>query len=187
MPIHRKTVRHFDEPGVAHYLTFSCLRRQQLLSKDRTRLWLIDSLTKANAKHGMHLWAWVIMPEHVHLLVWPTMPYSIAAYLRSFKTPMAKKAITHLRTEAPTFLSRLQSADGAFHFWQIGPGYDENVSEPRRVHEIIEYIHNNPVKRGLCLAPEDWRWSSARAWRGDLDVPIQVQRTHVPIWTPWTP
>jgi|GEM_PF-6226249 len=49
-----------------------------------------------------------------------------------------------------------------FRFWQKGPGYDRNISEPGTLQATIEYIHKNPVRRGLCQAATDWKWSSAR-------------------------
>ena len=64
---YRKKVKHYDREGDAHFLTFSCCQRLALLSKDRTRQWFLDALDKGRVKHGFDLWAWVIMPEHVHL------------------------------------------------------------------------------------------------------------------------
>ena len=50
----------------------------------------------------------------------------------------------------------------AFRFWQEGPGYDRNLNTCRAVEAAIDYIHLNPVRRGLCHRARDWRWSSAR-------------------------
>ena len=58
-------------PGHAHLLTFSCFRRMPLLSKDRTRRWFLEALGAARSALEFDLWAWVIMPEHVHLLIYP--------------------------------------------------------------------------------------------------------------------
>jgi putative transposase len=57
-------------------------------------------------------------------------------------------------------------------FWQSGPGFDENIVEPRRAVVKAQYIHNNPVRKRLVDSVEDWRWSSARFWggRGDFDL-----------------
>ena len=68
---HRKRVKHFDIPGHAHLLTFSCFRRMPFLSKDRTRRWFLEALGAARSALEFDLWAWVIMPEHVHLLIYP--------------------------------------------------------------------------------------------------------------------
>src|SRR5690349_9019179 len=93
----RKRVRHFDLPGDAHFLTFSCFHRLPLLSKDRTRIWLVEAITGARSKHGFELWAWVIMPEHVHLLLYPKQGGAeIARVLADIKRPVAQRAIAYL-------------------------------------------------------------------------------------------
>jgi putative transposase len=85
-----KRCRRYNEPGHAHFLTFTCFRGQPFLSRDRTRQWLADALARACEQHQFHLWAWVFMPEHVHVLVWPTQAsYSISAFLTSMKQPVS--------------------------------------------------------------------------------------------------
>ncbi len=104
----RKQVRHFDEPGHAHFLTFSCYRRLPLLSKDRSRRWLIDAIQAARLKHQFDLWGWVIMPEHVHLLLWPKHPgYRTHLILADIKRPVGQEAIRWLEANHPEFLARL--------------------------------------------------------------------------------
>jgi len=70
----RKRLRRADNPGDARFLTFSCFRRQPLLSRERSCRWLLDAMDRARETHGFDLWAFVIMPEHVHLLVYPATP-----------------------------------------------------------------------------------------------------------------
>jgi putative transposase len=78
-----KKCKRFNQRGDAHFLTFTCYKRQPFLIKDRSKQWLLESLLYARHKHNFHLWAYVIMPEHVHLLLWPTTPeYSISKILR---------------------------------------------------------------------------------------------------------
>lgn len=201
----RKEVQHFDN-GEPHFLTFSCYRRLQLLSKDRTRNWFVQALADARELHGFHLWAWVIMPDHIHVLLWP--PFNligqnpgpsiqcgpnqgrIRGILSSLKLPVSKKAIAYLTEHAPAYLSNLEfrDADGKSHrFWQAGSGYDENVIETEALHAMIEYIHMNPVRRGLVDRPEQWKWSSARDWMGLEGSPILVDRTLPQLLeVPWT-
>src|SRR2546423_15624503 len=93
----RKRVRHFDLPGDAHFLTFSCFRRLPLLSKNRTQKWLVEAIADARTKHGFDLWACVVMPEHVHLLIYPRADNcKIAAMLADIKRPIAQRAIAYL-------------------------------------------------------------------------------------------
>jgi putative transposase len=163
----RKTCRRYNEPGHAHSLTFSCFGRRPFLSKDRSRLWLVEALDRARQKHAFDLWAYVIMPEHVHLLIWPREPlYSVGRILTSIKRPVSMKAISYVRVSAPNSLSSMkdQQPSGVVHyrFWQRGGGYDRNLFEPKTIWAEIDYIHANPVRRGLCESPTDWAWSSAR-------------------------
>lgn len=90
----RKQCRRHDDPGHAHALTFSCYRRLPLLSKDRTRAWLIESIAEAGHSECFDLWAYVIMPEHVHVLLapHPDTP-GISRILWRIKRPVACKAI----------------------------------------------------------------------------------------------
>src|SRR2546422_141590 len=104
----RKRVRHFDLLGDAHFLTFSCFHRFPLLSKDRTRKWLIEAIGNARTKHSFDLWAWVIMPEHVHLLIYPrSNDCKIAAVLADIKRPVAQRAIAYLVGRKSSFLKQL--------------------------------------------------------------------------------
>ena len=179
--VHRKKVRHFDEAGHAHFLTFSCYRRMPLLDRDRSRQWLVDALTDAREKHGFDLWAFVIMPEHVHFLIRPRLPdYTTKSILADIKRPVGQKAVAWLCQNRPEFLDRLtiHNRNRNYHrFWQAGPGQDHNVYDPAAVHEIIEYIHNNPVRRGLVTRAEEWLWSSASDWATYEDVVLKIDRT----------
>jgi putative transposase len=182
---HRKTCHRYNDSGHAHSLTFSCYHRQPFLSRDRSRQWFVDAVGRAREAHEFHIWAHVIMPEHVHLLVWPTRPdYNISDILNSIKQSVSKKALIFVRRESPSFLSRMEDRqpNGVVHhrFWQRGGGYDRNVVEPATVHQQIEYIHNNPVRRGLCQKPEDWQWSSAADHAGIRIGPLPIDRESVP-------
>ena len=178
---HRKTCQRYNIPGHAHALTFSCFRRQAFLSKDASRQWLIERIDRARQKAHFHVWAYVIMLEHAHLLVWPTEPvYDISDVLNSIKQSVAKRALLFVHRHAPEFLSRMEDRqpNGRVHFrfWQRGGGYDRNVFEPATVFEQLVYMHNNPVRRGLCVKPEDWLWSGAADYAGIRVGPLRLDR-----------
>jgi putative transposase len=131
----RKTCRRHNEPGHAHSLTFSCFCQRPFLSKDRARLWLVEAIDRARQIHAFDLWAYVIMPEHVHLLIWPhDAQYSVSRILTSLKRPVTLKALSHVRSSAPAFLSRMEDRQPGgqrhYRFWQRGGGYDRNLTEP---------------------------------------------------------
>lgn len=177
----RKKARHYDVPGDAHFVTFSCYRRIVLLSKDRTREWLVQSLAKARLAHNFDLWAWVIMPEHVHLLLYPRdRIYKMSKIGWRIKQPVGRKAIRWLKKHSPGFLDSLTvlNKNRTYHrFWQAGPGFDRNLSELTSLLEVIDYIYFNPVRRGLVERPEDWFWSSAAEWSGRSETPLPVDKT----------
>ena len=153
------------EPGDAHELTFSCYRRFTFLKAERTCEWLANSINEARNKYHFQLWAYVFMPEHVHLLIWPTQPdFAVSKVLKAIKQLVGTKAIEYLRRYAPAWLPRITVRQGGItqrRFWQPGGGFDASASEPRAILAMIEYIQNNPVRRGLVIRAENWKWSSA--------------------------
>ncbi|HUS90764.1 MAG TPA: transposase [Phycisphaerae bacterium] len=165
----RKTCKRYNAPWDAHALTFSCFRQKAFLSRDRTREYLAQAIAAAKQTHGFHVWAYVIMPEHVHLLLLPAAEtYSISNILRSLKQPVGRKAIGYLRRENPAGLAVMATGQkhAPYRFWQDGGGYDRNIRSRDELVSMFEYIHLNPVRRGLVKSPDQWPWSSARAWRG---------------------
>ena len=67
------------------------------------------------------------------------------------------------------------------HFWQRGGGYDRNVTEPSTLEKMMEYIHLNPVRRGLVEQATDWKWSSAN-WYVSGKGPLPLDQIP-PEWT----
>ena len=164
---YRKAVKHYDEPGQAHELTFSCYRRFPLLDDDGRKRLLSEGIDRAMHGQGFDLVAFVYMPEHVHLLVFPrNCEAKIERLLFAIKRPVSFRIKRKLLTRDDPLLGKLLIRDRpghrAFRFWQEGPGYDRNFTSPEKAIKAINYIHHNPVRRGLCLSPGDWKWSS---WR----------------------
>ena len=177
----RKLRRDSTWPGDAYELTFSCYRRFPFLSRDRTREWFVEALNQAREKLAFDLWAWVIMPEHVHLLVSPNGSQTTIGKIRShIKEPVARRAMNYLEINAPEWLQKITVSEGSRtrrRFWQPGGGYDRNCTEIATAHAMIDYIHLNPVRRGLVEQSTDWEWSSARWYAGLRPVPIEVDAT----------
>jgi putative transposase len=176
----RKTIRHFNDPGHIHFLTFSCYRQIPFLKSDRAKQWLVEAILRAREKHQFALVAYAIMPEHAHLLIQPlTRQYDTAAILKSVKQPVARKAKRFLEEENLVWLEKLTVRRGCrevFRFWQAGPGYDRNIRDEKELLEKIQYIHNNPVKNGLAVTAEDWPWSSAGWYLGRYDGKIGIDQ-----------
>ncbi|MBM3995813.1 MAG: hypothetical protein FJ303_16925 [Planctomycetes bacterium] len=126
-----------NDPGHAHELTFSCYRHYPFLKAERVCEWLAEAIGDARREHDFLLWAYVFMPEHVHVLVWPKQPqYDIGGILKSIKQPVGVRAIKHLRQHSPLWLPRITVKKGAKterRFWQAGGGFDRNVTDPRLI------------------------------------------------------
>jgi putative transposase len=184
MPImpHPKTVQHYHEPGHLHELTFSCYGRRPLLTNDRWQEVLARSIDAAGKEEDIQLVAFVFMPEHVHLLVYPASPKpDLGRYLARIKQPCSKQVKQQLAGQQSRLLKTLtvQERPGktCFRFWQEGPGFDQNIFTTDVISASIDYIHKNPVARGLCRRAVEWKWSSARYY---LDEPPMVQHVHLP-------
>jgi putative transposase len=135
-PNNFKQCRRYNKPGDAHAMTFSCFHGLKLLNYDRTRRWFLDAIELARHKHTFDLWAYVVMPEHAHLLVWPRgQVYSISDVLSTIKQSVSKRAIAYLRKNAPQTLVKLRDeAPGGrviYRFWQRGGGHDRNIYSRR--------------------------------------------------------
>ncbi len=161
MPLQREPRRkNLNIPGHAHGLTFSCYRTQKLLTCERTCRWLAEAIDAAREKHQFSLWAYVFMPEHVHLIVCPQQrEYDIASIRKSIKAPTARKAICRMQKESPQSLEMITRHRGSRTerlFWQSGGGYDRNIDEPATLERMIDYLHANPIRRGLVASASDW-------------------------------
>jgi putative transposase len=179
---YRKRRRVFNEVNHAHELTFSCYHGIALLSKDRTRTWLIESLDRARREWKFALWAYVIMPNHAHVLFFPLdAEYRMDLICKAIKQSVARRAISWLREHSPGFLKQLAGTGSGtrrkYHFWQPGGGYDRNIDNSTTAWNAVQYLHLNPVRKHLVERPEDWRWSSAQWYAGQRDVPLKMDGT----------
>jgi len=184
---HRKTRRTDDTPGDSHFLTFSTYKRIPLLTKQRSCQWIVDAIGLSRERNPFDLWAWVIMPEHVHLALYPLQETKIAAILKTLKQSVSKRAINWLKENSPDYLPTIEDVQPngkrTYRFWQRGGGYDRNLRSVRDIHEKILYIHQNPVVRGLAPRSTDYRWSSAKAWETGVNDPLSIDRASVPSLT----
>jgi len=118
--------------------------------------------------------AWVVMPNHVHVVVWPKPPQTLSAILHSWKSYSAHEINHRLPTPVVPF-------------WQ-GESYDHLIRDEDDLHRCCHYTLMNPVNAGLCARMEDWKWSSAQVAQpavvaqpspaaGSGTVPVRVSGT----------
>ena len=174
-----KKVKYFNLPNNVHELTFSCFRNQHFLKNERFCRWFLEGLDKARIKYRFKLIAYVIMPDHVHLLIYPMEEnYNMSKILSGIKVSLGRKVVNLARNTRSPLLKRMAhgNPDGlqVYRFWQSGGGYDRNLISKKAVLNSIEYMHNNPVRKGLVNYPEEWVWSSAGYYAGSVDNPIRI-------------
>jgi putative transposase len=131
-----------QEEGDVHFVTFSCYHRLGYLGAAAARDLFEEALGRMSYCYQFNVVGYVVMPEHVHLLLDEPGKGSLAVGLQALKLSVAKRA-----TQRP--------------FWQARY-YDFNVFTAAKRFEKLHYMHSNPVKRGLVVNPEDWLWSSCR-------------------------
>ena len=125
---HRKS---YNTPGHVHFLTFSCWQRLQFLKRRPACSEFVKSLDHARNIERFDLWAYVIMPEHVHLLIRPRHEsYEIARVLRRIKEGFARQILSDWRENYPERLEAAADTTGGpirYRFWQPGGGFDRNL------------------------------------------------------------
>jgi putative transposase len=177
MPL-RKTRRRFEIAGQARFLTFSCFKRLPLLHNDAIKNAFVEQLCLTRNRLRFALNAWVVMPDHVHLLLVPDPPtVTVTAILTALKRPFAARVLQRWRELDAPILTKIVDASGLERFWQPGGGYDRNIDSDAEFFEKVQYIHNNPVMRGLVASPVDWPWSSARWYSGRREGTLALDAT----------
>jgi len=144
-----------------HFVTFSCYRRLPFLGTASNRDCFIRILNQVRCKWNFLLLGYVVMPEHVHLLISEPKEGSPSQALQVLKQQVSRTLRKKWRKPPlGQLLLKFAVVQGAEeHFWQRR-FYDFNVWSERKFWEKLEYMHANPVKRELALHPRDWPWSS---------------------------
>ncbi|ACO33629.1 MULTISPECIES: transposase [Acidobacterium] len=154
-----KALVRYQNTGDLHFVTFSCHGRKPYLDHASARELFEHSLEAMRQRYDFLLLGYVVMPEHVHLLVSEPREAMLAKALQAVKLSVAVQ-----RRERP--------------FWQARY-YDFNVYSPAKRVEKLRYMHRNPVKRGLVAQPEQWSWSSFRHYATGEAGTVEIQSS----WT----
>ena len=163
----------FHQSGQSHFVTFCCYHRRRLLDTDESCRIFESALERVRRSYRLYVYGYVVMPEHVHLLLsepncltqakvgleWATRPqqYTLADALKSLKQGVSRRLLGN-----------------AEHFWQKRY-YDFNIRNYPQFVEKLRYIHRNPVKRGLCERPEDWEWSSFQHYSSGCEGRVEIE------------
>ena len=144
--------------GDFHFVTFSCAGRKSFFRTARGRDLFEASLEKMRIRYEFYVAGYVVMPEHVHLLVSEPRTVVLGAALQALKLSVAVQSV-----QRPFWLRRY---------------HDFNVFSEGKRTEKLHYIHENPVNRGLVDEPGEWRWSSYLHYltgeRGVVEIESEV-------------
>ena len=160
MPHHLK---RYQEAREGHFITFSCFHRRGLLRTVRAREVFLRVLEQTRRRFEFVVMGYVVMPEHVHLLVSEPERGRLSAALQVLKQISSRRLRGTGGRRSPAQQLLFPRQEPATHFWQRRY-YDFNVRTAKKRIEKLKYMHRNPVKRGLVEKPEDWRWSSYRSY-----------------------
>ena len=140
----REHLKRYYGYGHLHFITFSCYRRLPLLGEAVARDRFLEILEEVRRKYNFVIAGYVVMPEHVHLLMNEPSESDPSIVMQVLKQRSSRVIPHHER-----------------QFWQLR-FYDFNVWSSHKYTEKLKYMHQNPVTRQLVAAPEEWRWSSYR-------------------------
>jgi putative transposase len=171
-------LHHFDHLGTARFVTFSCYRRQPLLTSPVVREIILAELARLRHDRSIKLLGYVIMPEHIHLVVLPPYGLRLGPTIGILKTRTAHAILDCWRSDQQQRRRILRRENGAAAVWHRRC-YDHNCRTPETVIEKVEYCHDNPVKRGLVPRAEDWPWSSYLWYRGHREGVLEIDGTEM--------
>ena len=137
-----KGLVRYQQAGDLHFVTFSCSGRRPFLATPTARNIFERSLETMRVRYHFVILGYIVMPEHVHLLVGEPKNAPLSKAIQALKLSVAVQ-----RSQRP--------------FWQARY-YDFNVFTNAKRVEKLKYMHRNPVARGLVAEPDAWAWSSFR-------------------------
>jgi putative transposase len=150
-------LHRYQRDGHEHLITFSCHNRLPYLDNDHSRIVFEETLESVRRRHRLFVFGYVLMPEHVHVLLSEPKIHTLATTLSVLKGETSKILKG----------SRKQ-------FWQVRY-HDFNVLTQHKFVEKLRYLHRNPVVRGLANKPEDWPWSSFRHWLCGYQGRVEIE------------
>lgn len=143
-------------PGYPHHVTQRGSRQQQTFFDNADYRAYVELLSALREKAGVDIWAYCLMPNHVHLVAVPQCEHSLAKLF----------GVAHHR-----YARRVNSIqEWRGHLWQ--ERFHSFVMDEAHLLATVRYIELNPVRAGICVRAEDWRWSSVHAHLHDAPDPL---------------
>lgn len=173
MPTRLKRIYGF---GHLHFITFSCYRRLPLLGTVCARNTFVQVLDDVRKRHGFKLVGYVVMPEHVHLLISEPPHGTPSTVLLALKQHVSEQMRNKGRRNTSPAREGfpIEATESCLPQFWYSRFYDFNVWTRKKKVEKLGYMHMNAVKRGLVQSPKDWPWSSFAFYQGKGEILIPV-------------
>jgi putative transposase len=151
-------------------VTFSCYKRRRLLDNDAVRRIVLGVLDSQMTKQDGRLVGFVLMPDHVHSLVWLPRNESLPRFMKQWKQRSSRNIRKFALPLLPSYSALMKPDDP---FWQR-KYYAFQIYSRQKLEEKLNYIHLNPVRAGLVDRAAEWRWSSARHYEDGRTVGVPI-------------
>ena len=180
------TIPHIQVDNALYYITTNVYDRLALFTQPSTIIPIIDSLNYYRFKYRFLLTGYVIMPDHLHLLIWPQGDDKLADIMRDFKKFTAVRLIRQAQVESRSdWLDAFHKAGAETQrsqekVWQ-DDYWDKLVYSPNVLRQKLNYLHRNPVRAGLVESPEEYPYSSYRSYVCGDESLIQIDKE----WISW--
>ena len=168
----------FTDPHCLCFMTATINNWLPVFTRPETVNIILDSWRYLQEKHSFQLYGYVILENHIHLVA---QSPSLSKDMQRFKSYTAKQILDHLKASRATHLlhllalfKRQHKRASTYQLWEEG-SHLQVVESETVMRQKLDYIHQNPVKRGYVDLPEDWRYSSARNYAGQVGL-IDVVR-----------
>jgi putative transposase len=176
-----KALPKFNDNSYAHFITTRTYENRPYFKDESLAHILLTEIKFYTQRYGFSLMGYVIMPDHLHLLMWwnkeekPTL--TVSRIMQGIKAGTAMRIVNLLKNRGlehllqPTHIrepqaphtnnvdSKSHNRNLRYRLWQAG-FYDFNVYSEAKLSEKLNYMHNNPVKAGLVYSTSDYKWSS---------------------------
>jgi putative transposase len=150
-------LHRFHQSRQTHFITFSCDKRKPFLQESQRKRIFESVLEEMRRLYRFRVYGYVIMPEHVHLLISEPERRTLATAIQALKQAVSRRC-----SNAPK------------PFWETRY-YDHNVGSYEDFVVKLRYIHRNPVKRELSEKPEEWRWSSCWHYASGEEGVVEIE------------
>ena len=167
-----------------HFVTLTTVGWIDVFTYKRYKDLIVDNLNFCILNKGLELYGWVLMSNHLHMICRAKEPFKLSDILRDLKSFSAKQIIAEIQKNTESrrewlimvmkYHTKFNKRNDNFQFWQHD-NHPVELESPSWIKQRLQYLHNNPVRAGITLNPEDYLHSSARNYAGmEGLIPVQI-------------